>query len=166
MSPHFNPKSPLGQALFRWHTGLDKDRGTRAELRRCASPAAVVMTPEFHRLCREWQQWLPDNRASLNRLAAIIGLASHLKKTGGNQRIAEQMATARNNSPVISELRFRRLLQQETIDDLYPNLVRIIKHLNHLDRPSNLSSLAKSVFYWGDGVRKDWAYDYYRHLSN
>ena len=159
MSPHFNPKSPLGQALLHWHTGLDKDRGTRAELRRCASPAAVVMTPEFHRLCRKWQQWLPENRHSLDRFAAVIGLAAQLSNAQDAGTFAKQMARPKNNGPVISELRFRRLLQQEAIDDLYPNLVRI---LNQLDRSANLSSLAESIFYWSDGVRKDWAYDYYR----
>jgi CRISPR system Cascade subunit CasB len=163
MNPHFDPKSPLGQALLRWHTELQENRGARAELRRCASPAAVVMSAEFHRVCRKWQHWLPENRHSLDRFAAVIGLAAQLDNAQDTGTFSKQMARPKNNGPVISELRFRRLLQQETIDDLYPNLIRII---NQLDRAANLRNLAESVFYWSDGVRKDWAFDYYRNLSN
>ena len=163
MNPHFDPDSKLGKALAEWHNGLDADRGTRAELRRCGSPAAVVMTAEFHRLCRLWQPWLPKERRKLDRLAAVIGLASHLKVHRSGASFARQMSIPKGEGPVISELRFRRLLQQESLDDLYPTLIRI---LNQLDRSANLNSLAESVFYWGDGTRKKWAYDYYANLPN
>jgi len=69
-------------------------------------------------------------------------------------RLAYQMAV---NPPKVSELRFRRLLQRER-DDLYGAMIRI---LQKLDQTANLPDLFNSVFYWGDPVRKRWAFEYF-----
>jgi len=85
-----------------------------------------------------------------DRLAVIAGLASHLKPeyidvvlSGGERRVerfAEQLAQAKGDRPLVSELRFRRLLQRDRVD-LYPSMIRILRLL---DGKATLHGLAES----------------------
>ncbi|MCB1751678.1 MAG: type I-E CRISPR-associated protein Cse2/CasB [Gammaproteobacteria bacterium] len=139
--------------LTHWWQGLENDKGTRAELRRCDMPEKVMFHPAFPRLCRRLQPLLEQEWNWQIRLAALVGLLSHVRKTTG-QTLAHQMA---GNPPKVSELRFRRLLQREA-DDFYGAMIRVLPMLDHT---ANLPDLMSSVFYWGDPVRKRWAFDYF-----
>jgi len=59
--------------------------------------------------------------------------------------------------PMVSELRFRRLLQRDTVD-IYPAMIRILRMLKG---SADIHDLAGSVFFWGDNVKKRWAYAYF-----
>jgi CRISPR system Cascade subunit CasB len=120
------------------------------------------MTPSFHHLCQRWRPWIPNNRGGLDGLAAVIGLVAQLDEQNDKQTIAKQMALPKGGGPIISELRFRRLLQQQDRNELYPSMIRVLRQLG---RRADRHSLANSVFFWGDGIRKDWAYDYYGNLG-
>jgi CRISPR system Cascade subunit CasB len=161
MSVEFEPDSMLGKALYGWWTGLEEDKGGRAELRRCDDAVQVVMTPVFQRQHRIWQPHFSDQQGYEDRLAQIVGLLSHVKTSRNDVTLARQMATARGGEPAVSELRFRRLIQRER-DDLYPAMIRILRLL---DGEANIYDLAQSIYYWGDDRRKRWAYDYYGHLK-
>ena len=139
--------------LTRWWQGLENDKGTRAELRRCDSPEKVMFHPAFPRLCRQLEPFLREEWNWQLRLAAVVGLLSHIRQTTG-QSLAYQMA---GNPPEVSELRFRRLLQCKP-DELYGRMIPILRML---DNTANLHDLITSVFHWGDRVRKRWALDYY-----
>jgi CRISPR system Cascade subunit CasB len=52
---------------------LDENRGDRAELRRCRSPAEVAFVPAFYRL----RVRAPEN-LDPERLAVVAGILSHL----------------------------------------------------------------------------------------
>jgi CRISPR system Cascade subunit CasB len=153
MTHPFDKDSPETGILTRWWQGLENDKGTRAELRRCDTPEKVIFHPVFPRLCHQLEPMLGKEWNWELRLAAVVGLLSHVRNSTG-QKLAYQMS---GNPPNVSELRFRRLLQRER-DDLYGAMIRI---LQMLDRSANLQDLMASTFNWGDPVRKRWAYDYF-----
>lgn len=173
MSEKFSSNSPLGKELAEWWRKLKDDTASRAELRRCDSVAEVVMTPAFQRLCHQLKHHFTNNNDWQDRLAAIVGLASHLKHdlassvlaSGGKrvEKLAEQMAQPSGERPVVSELRFRRLLQRER-DDLYAPMIRILRMVKgdtNVKGGANLYGLAESIFYWGNDIKKRWAYAYF-----
>ena len=93
-------------------------------------------------------------------LAAVAGLAAHVKSHIDGGSIAQQMAAPKSPGAGarVSGLRFRRLLTVSDRDELYPLLLRVV---SLLDGHVNLVNLANSVFWWNDRTRKSWAYDYY-----
>ncbi len=158
MSVNFDSDSPVGQIINEFWQGLEDDKGSRAELRRCKRPDEVVMVPAFHRLCHRVRPLMKHERDGWEmRLAAIAGLLAHVRQLDTRRTLAEQMAASKGDSPVVSELRFRRLLQRDR-RDLYGALIRV---LGLLDKTANPFDLARSVYYWGDGERKRWAFAYF-----
>ncbi len=162
MSVSFKPDSELGEALYKWWKGLNDDKGSRAELRRCNSVTEVIMTPAFQHLCHAWRKYFPADRPFEDGLAMVIGLLANVKRHIPATSIATLMSRAKGKRPTVSELRFRRLLQRER-GELYPALIRILRML---EGQADIYSVAESAFYWGDAIRKRWAYDYYGSLNN
>ncbi len=163
MSVNFKSDAPLGEILIEFWQGLEDDKGARAQLRRCKTPEEVVMVPAFHRLCRRVRPLMKDERDGWEmRIAAIAGLLAHVRKLDSRKTLAEQMAEKRpgGDSPTVSELRFRRLLQRDR-RDLFAALVRV---LGLLDKTANPFDLARSVYYWGDNERKRWAFAYFPNV--
>ena len=58
----------------------------------------------------------------------------------------------------VSGLRFRRLLKISDREELYQPLIRIVRLLGG---QANILSLADDIYFWGENVRKNWAYAYY-----
>jgi CRISPR type I-E-associated protein CasB/Cse2 len=77
-------------------------------------------------------------------------LPKHLKNLGGNLR-------EKNNS---IELRFRRLLQTSTSEEIFTSMIRIIKLVG--EKEIDVKHLATSLYYWTDPeTKKQWAYSFY-----
>lgn len=145
--------------LVGWWRGLQEphNSGNRAELRRAATVDAVIMTPAFQRLCSGFTDEFRSD-SDKTRLAAIAGLLAHVKESAESRmEIAKQMAQKTDDTPRVSELRFRRLLQKSR-GDLFVPMVRVIRLLDHR---VNIFDLIESVYYWGDRVKKKWAYAYF-----
>jgi len=145
--------------LAGWWRGLQEphNRGNRAELRRAATVDAVIMLPAFQRLCSGFADEFRSD-FDKTRLAAIAGLLAHVKETEAKIKIAKQMAQpTTGDARRVSELRFRRLLQRSR-NDLFIPMARVIRLLDHR---VNIYDLIKSVYYWGDQVKKQWAYAYF-----
>lgn len=151
----FAKDQEAGQALLEWWDKLQDDRGARAELRRCKSPDDVIMTAAFQRLCQRMRPYFSDEKGWQGRLAAVVGLAAHVREPVFGKSLAVQMAEG--SPPAVSELRFRRLLQRER-PELYAALIRVLRMLG---KKADLHDLADSVYYWGSGVKKRWAADYF-----
>lgn len=164
----FESRRAPGEILDEWWEGLQQDTGGRARLRRCKNPEEVMLEPAFHRLLARLKSLENKNDAGMTdsdvyRLAAVAGLLAHV--TGRDDKtLAERMADTekRGGRPVVSALRFRRLLR-EPFDDLYPEMIRVLRHLN---KQANISDLAGSVYYWGDKVRKRWALVYFPKVAD
>lgn len=150
------------QALQRWHTWLDDNRGDRARLRRAESPEDILLTDAFfHFLAKMPEQW-QQNKPILTS-ASIAGALSHVKsdkrmpsriysskdsdapkKTAS---FAEQLATppeGKSKAPM-SELRFQQLQKSPTTDDFYRRIIRAIRLL---DGNVNIVSLANDIIHW------------------
>ncbi|MBP7229484.1 MAG: type I-E CRISPR-associated protein Cse2/CasB [Moraxellaceae bacterium] len=154
---NFDPKSALGHTLSRWWEGLESDRGARAELRRAHDLTAVTLTAAYQRFYRQmlvagWSEeatpWRND------RLAVIAGVLAHVKVLDG-RKLAEILSDGER--PPFSELRFRRLLEASTLDDVYLGLRRALPIISY---QANIHQLANDLLFWGDKVKKEWAYAY------
>ncbi|MEW8508850.1 MAG: type I-E CRISPR-associated protein Cse2/CasB [Candidatus Thiodiazotropha sp.] len=161
MAISFKREHAGGKILVSWWEGLQQDTGGRARLRRCKSAEEVMLEPAFHRLLKRMTPLMEHDEtftseSSITRLAAVAGLLSHVTKRE-SRALADCMADSKGSRPLFSALRFRRLMQ-ESFEDLYPAMIRVIRQL---DKTASLSDLAESVFYWGDKVRKRWALAYF-----
>lgn len=155
--------------LLDWWAGLEVDKGERADLKRAESPLRVAFSPAYHDLLRRLREaGYRLSTGGRERLAVLAGLAAQVKQHTDNRRsIAAQMGTPKlgSDKATVSELRFRRILAIDDLDELYTQLRRAIRLL---DGTANLNDLARAVFRWRPiaeqnpfDPRKDWAYDYY-----
>lgn len=153
----FHPETALGSSLLRWWKSLENDKGARAELRRAHDLTAVALTGAYQRFYRQmiFAGW-PENAEPWKneRLAAIAGLLAHVK-TEDTRKLPEIMSEGER--PPFSELRFRRLLEAPTPDDVFVSLRRALPIIGH---QANICELANALFFWGDKVKKEWAYSY------
>ncbi|RHX83879.1 type I-E CRISPR-associated protein Cse2/CasB [Leptospira stimsonii] len=159
----FDPGSPSEEIILRWWADLQNNPGERATLRRCSDPSETVFYPASHRLLTELYKIKCDvYRPSLDKVCAIAGILSHVK-TNNTIPFASQLSYKKSGSdqPLISDLRFRRILQYKSIseDDLF--FQKMIRVIRHLDGNANILDLFSSLYFWGDSVKKRWAYDYY-----
>lgn len=134
-------------ALRAWWQGLETDRGERAYLRRAATLTEVMFSPAFHRLIyalRAAGFGVAESRYP--KLAAIAGLAARLKSADGKS-LGEQCGAPGKSAtkPDVAELRMRRLLACDDLEELYTLLRRI---LALLDDTANLADLAATVWNW------------------
>ena len=156
----FHPKSALGMALLRWWEGLDNNRGSRAELRRAHDLTAVALTGAYQHLYRTllpfgWpEEDKPENNWRNERLSAIAGLLAHVKKL--DER-GLPVIMSEGERPPFSELRFRRLLESSSLDDVFSGLRRALPLVAY---QADVLALANDVLFWGDSVKKRWAYTY------
>ncbi len=163
MSNLFKPNSASREVLRRWWSSLDDDRGTRAELRRCATTLQVMEVAGFHHLRA---RLLPVGLASSKRedaeraasqLAVVTALLAHLEEAGDHKpALAFSTGASPGDPPPVSPLRFRQVLQARTPDELLLRLRRVLPLARGLDP----IQLAVDAFHWSDRIRKQWVFDY------
>lgn len=136
--------------LLTWWNGLNQNRGDRANLRRCATLDEVLLEPGFH---RAWNS-LRDQNAGVDafRLAAVVGVLSHVKEHAPNADLGKAMAAKRGaGNKQVSELRFRRLLKNKTVHEVFGPMIRTVRLLRG---QVNVLELAKSIYAWEDDRTK------------
>lgn len=152
----FKKDSQETHELITWWDALDKDRGERAQLRRCHTFAEVAFSPAYHRLRQVLDR---HGRVDYDSLALVVGLCVRVKILADSGSIAEQMATGKaNGSARVGGLRFRRLLKVKEKEELFGAMSRVIALLGG---SANIQSLAQSVYFWNESTRKAWAFEYY-----
>ena len=147
--------------LLRWWADLSRRRGDRADLRRASTPAEVIFSPGYHRLLGELRSaGYVLSASGAAGLAIVAALAAHVETNAPSGSFARQMAepAGPQRGARVSGLRFRRLLAVHDRDQLLPALARSLRLTGGR---ANVLDLVRSAFFWGDGVRKRWAYDYY-----
>lgn len=166
----FNAETKLGEILNQWWEELhglgefkDKKAQTadRAELCRTSNVEDIVLLPAFQRACLRFkpffQQKEGDWEKSVERLAMILGLLARVREHT-EQILPLQMASQKQGEkPVLSELRFRRLIQRDR-DELYQAMRRVLPLLGD---KANIYALANDVYYWGKDVKREWAFAYF-----
>lgn len=144
--------------LAGWRSDLHEPhrRGARAELRRSKTMTEIIMTPTYQRLCSRLGEELSSfNNQDKERLAFIAGLLSHIRE---HDRSKLAKAMSKGSPSLVSELRFRRLLQHQSDDHFYTAMIRIIRMLKY---KANVYDLITSMYYWNENNKKQWAYAYF-----
>ncbi len=128
-----------------WWQALQKDRGERAQLRRCDTPAGVLLQRGFHRISRSFPWWNKRDDDVL-ALATVAGVLSHVKSELPISFPA-QLGQEKDNSgkPVMSELRFQQLLASRNWEDFYSSFRRAV-HL--AGDAASILSIADGIFLW------------------
>lgn len=161
MSDRFTRDNAIGKILLSWWQGLAEDRASRAVLRRAGDTTAVVLSAPYQHLFRRLSAagWNEGKAAYLDdRLAAAIGLLVHVEHDGPlSPAKAMSHKAAGEERPAVSELRFMRLLESDSADSLLTGLRRA---LPLMEQRIDVIALANDILFWGDRVKKNWAYDY------
>lgn len=167
--PQGKPDHQSVALLVAWWQQLEHDKGERAALRRAASLTEVMLSPAFMRLLRALRnQGYPigNGNIQLSKIAAIAGLAARVKSQT-DAGLAAHMGTPKpgGSTPAFSELRLRRILACDDIEELYTLLRRALALLGD---QANLADLAATIWNWAPlddkrpyDPRRRLAYDYY-----
>lgn len=165
--PQRKPDDPSFAILRAWRKGLEDDKGERAALRRAANLTGVMLSPAFHRLLNDLRRaGYGISESRYPKLAAIAGLAARVRNDDG-KKLATSMGTPRSSGgkAAVSELRMRRVLACNDIEELYMLLRRA---LALLDNHASLTDIAATLWNWApmdekrpDDPRRQMAYDYY-----
>ncbi len=132
--------------------GSGSHRGAMARMRRAATPLEVMQEPTALRLIAR----LPRNP---ERVAILAGILAYVGATD-SQPVARAIGRTKlddDHSALLSENRFRRLMQVQDTELLEPmrRLVRMTKGR------INVYDLSQSILFWGDRVKKQWIFEYY-----
>lgn len=167
--PQGKPDHKSVALLVAWWQQLEHDKGERAALRRAASLTEVMLNTTFMRLLRALrnQGYAIDNgNLQLSKIAALAGLAARVKAQT-DIGLAAHMGTPKpgGSTPAFSELRLRRILACDDIEELYTLLRRALALLGD---QANLADLAATIWNWAPlddkrpyDPRRRLAYDYY-----
>lgn len=139
-------------------------RAALATLRRASGSVDALMIPEALDLYRRLREI--DPRIDPDKVAAVAVALANLKP---NRELLHAPSVSRaigrssfdeRDSALLSEGRFRRLLQEEDAGllEAFRRLVRF------MGGEANPASLADAILNWGDPVRKRWIFDYYAVL--
>lgn len=153
--------------LREWWENLKKNKGDRAALRRAATLTEVIFVPAFHTLlnCLRREDYAVSDY-SLSKLAAIAGLASRVENDS-SKSLGDQLGTPKtgDKKPLLSELRMRRILASDDLEELYTLLRRAISIAGDT---SSLSDLSVTIWHWmpinsknTNDSRRQLALDYY-----
>ncbi len=150
------------EILMKWWRGLEEDKGGRAYLRRARQPVEVLTCKSFVQLYNRLSGLGGINTEALAMAAAVL---THVKQDAPNLTMGRAMAMAKEGGSTgrVSGLRFRRLIAIETRVELCPALIRVVRMLGGA---APVFRLARDIYAWeagryGDGIRRQWAFDYY-----
>lgn len=163
MTATTNSGQSIDKAVFRWHRWLvsQEQRRERAELRRLKQPTDAVYCDGYHALLERVESENPSSTGLRVKLCYLAALLAHLDSHDPSRRVAAAMAASRAGSPVVSRLRFRRLLSRPDLKDLYPSLQRTLKLL---EKKADMQDLTHSLLNWNERTRQRWAFAYYDAL--
>lgn len=154
-------KNPRAETIgFQWWNELvtgtgfasGSNRGALARLRRAATPLEIMQEPTALRLIVRLPRH-PDRVATLAGVLAYVVESDSLPVA----RAVGRTSLDDDHSALLSESRFRRLMQVQGTELLEPmrRLVRMTKGR------INVYGLSRSILYWGDRVKKEWIFEYY-----
>ncbi|MCK5771745.1 type I-E CRISPR-associated protein Cse2/CasB [Algiphilus sp.] len=150
-----------GEALLKWWQDLDERRADRAILRRAPDITAVSISAPYQRCYRRLLERDESFESAhlRDRLAAAVGLLAHVKVDSPGVSVPESLSARApgDDQPAVSKLRFVRLLESPDLDSLFTGLRRALPLTGHT---MNIVALTQDLLFWGDGVKKAWAYGY------
>lgn len=168
--PQWNPDDRSFEILREWWQELENNKGERAVLRRANSLTEVVFCPSYHRLLRTLRnEGYSVAESRFSKLAAIAGLAARIKEDIPGTLGTQMGALKPGDKPTVSELRIRRVLACNDLEELY---ILLRRALGILGGNASLTGLAATIWQWDSlaekkpsDSRKQMAYDYYAAAS-
>ncbi len=151
---------------------VDGDPASRARLRRCRSATDAVGIPAAISLARSMGALSGTQTDDDYRVTSALDLARVLSNVTQHVETKRPMqaagwktfpgdrreSDAGEDRPVLSELRFRRLLTAAHGEEQVSAFIRLIALLGGA---VNVTELAEDFFYWNDRTKRRWAFDYY-----
>jgi CRISPR type I-E-associated protein CasB/Cse2 len=132
--------------------------GALARLRRASSPVEALAEAEAIHLAAK----LDITRSQTDRLAYVGALAAtlaHVRDNQQGQSMAQMLGpVGKDESGIMSALRFQRLITARGADDLMRQMRNAVKLLKGR---ANITDLAASIYWWGDKTRINWTYAYW-----
>jgi len=158
-----HPARKWWRSMTGWPSGHNADRGSLAKLRRCRAPNDILAISAAFSLIQRLPppEWVTNDRFWEDRVAVLAVVLSHIRDDESSRRAARSIgrkSLSDEESALLSEGRFRRLLQSEGNQELLTNFVRLVRHMKG---KANVEDMTKTILYWGDGTRRRWAFDYY-----
>lgn len=155
--------------IIDWWKNLPNDRGKWAELRRCKSVNDICSASSYHDLCHDLKDKAgfkikkEYEESEYEKLALIAGVLSHVNSIVPGEfpeRIAEKKS---NGEPLVSELRFKRLMSiSDDNDRLLRTLIRILRIV---ENTVPIDSLAIGLYWWNmESTRRAWYRLYYEKM--
>ena len=139
--------------------GNRPDPAALAMLRRASTPVEALMLPATIRLHDSLQEvgWLGESRRKwLGVLAATL---AHVRRDRPDIRMARLLGPpAPGAAPILSPLRFQRLMAAEGEEELMIQFRRIVAIA---DREANIDDLAKSILEWDEDRKVRWVFAYW-----
>lgn len=167
----FDVGHPASDFILEWWAALKENKGDRAELRRCKNLQEVQLASAYQRCYWNLMKHFPEEqrkRTSKEQISIIIGLAAHIEENDFDKKCDQNnekqihdyfgYQIGRGDQPLLSELRFRRLLRIKDRETLFSFLIQVGRIL---DRKTNLLDLLTIAYFWGDKTKIDLAYKYY-----
>ena len=172
MTTQDNPKPSFAGSARRWWAALqDKpadgapnrrgDRAALARLRRATTPLLAVEEPAVISLYKQlgFSEYQLEHR--LPRVAVVAAVLAHVRSEpeGGGRRQSFAEMLGRGERPLMSALRFKRLLAANNDQDLLNGFRRAVALAG--GQNINVGDLAGSLLEWSETRRMRWAFDYY-----
>lgn len=162
-----NDRTSAADVATRWWSGLQPyrdgtpnpvaDRGALARLRR-ADLLEAMEDPVVFDLFRQlgWR-----DPARLTDVALCAGVLAVVRQDARSAHAARQLGVQSDGSdsrPMLSALRFRRMIATETPQDRLTALRRAVLLAN---ATTNVRDMAAACLDWSDERRRRWAFEYY-----
>jgi len=151
--------------ILNWWNGLDKDRGTRARLRRAKTPDEVFVSPDFQRglRARLAAEGISLEHEEAAKLALGIGVLVHAvppspEAPAPRMHFARQLAPEDSSQVSTRDPRFRKLLATTEPEPLFLMLRRLVAYLG---KQVEYKSLIQGASDWTEETRRNWAKNYY-----
>lgn len=145
--------------VYDWWRQTQADRAAMARLRRCQSPLDALLVPATLSLLAR----LPHRQSgrSADRVVAMAAVLSHVRESEDHHRLARaigRVSFGQKDSARLSEGRFRRLMQADTVSELQRAMTRLVRFMGGR---ANVRDLAETMLYWNDRTKRRWIFDYY-----
>lgn len=157
-----NPRQQSGAAIAHdwWQRLTTKDgaqsgyrRAALARMRHAATPIEVMLEPEALRLVAR----LPSRPERSAMLAGVLAFVRESDDRRVARAVGRTGLDVDQPPPVLSEGRFRRLLQTQP-DELMAAMRRLVRMTKGR---ANVRDLSFAILYWGEKVKQRWLFDYY-----
>ena len=139
-----------------------RDPAAVAHLRRASTPVEAIEEPTVFDLYKRLGFGQQHIDRWLSRVAVVASVLAHIRsdvsttESGHRRRFAEMLG---GDPPLMSPLRFKRLLTAATDQDLLTAFRRAVALAGN--KNVNVEDVAGSLLDWSDRRRMHWAFDYY-----